>query len=123
MLLDSNIFVYAVLPKYDQLRRWCEQQVIWASHITRLEVLGYHRLNQKDKDDLGRLFNLTGIYPVSSEIIERAIALRQKQKMSLGDALVAATALECQQTLATRNIKDFDWVEGLKLVDPLSELY
>jgi len=40
--------------------------------------------------------------------------------MSLGDAIVAATALEHRQTLVTRNSKDFDRVEGLKVVDPLA---
>ncbi len=40
--------------------------------------------------------------------------------MSLGDAIIAATALEHYQTLVTRNIKDFDWIEGLKVIDPLA---
>jgi toxin FitB len=87
-----------------------------------LEVLGYHQLNEKDKNDFHRLFERTEIYPVSSTIIELAIGLRQQRKISLGDAIIAATALEYRQTLITRNVKDFDWVDGLKVLDPFDEL-
>lgn len=53
-------------------------------------------------------------------VIEKAITLRQQRKMSLADAVIAATAMEHRQPLATRNLKDFDWVEGLDVVDPLA---
>ncbi len=39
--------------------------------------------------------------------------------MSLADAVIAATALEHRQPLTTRNLKDFEWVEGLTVVGPL----
>lgn len=122
MLLDSNLFIYAVQPKFVGLREWCMKQELSASNITRLEVLGYHQLDEKDKTDFHRLFERTEIYPVSSAIIEVAIDLRQLRKMSLGDAIIAATALGYGQTLVTRNVKDFDWVEGLKVVDPFDDL-
>ncbi len=96
-------------------------QAICASNITRLEVLGYHQLNEKDKTDLESLFNLAIIYPVSSSIIDLAIQFRQQKSMSLGDSIIAATALEHHQTLVTRNITDFNWIEGLKVFDPLAK--
>ena len=121
MLLDSNIFIYAVLAEHRSLREWCFQQQVWASEITRLEVLGYHRLSELDQRDLTQLFALANIHPVSSQVVSQAIQLRQQRKMSLGDAVIAATALEYRQTLATRNVKDFDWIEGLQTIDPLKE--
>lgn len=122
MLLDSNIFIYAIQTAHESLLLWCAKQDIRASNITRLEVLGYPHLSEKDKTDFHRLFEQTEIYPVSSAIIELAIQLRQQRKMSLGDAIIAATALESQQTLVTRNAQDFNWVEGLKVLDPFIEL-
>lgn len=122
MLLDSNIFIYAIQTAHESLLLWCSKQDIRASNITRLEVLGYPHLSEKDKTDFHRLFEQAEIYPVSSAIIELAIQLRQQRKMSLGDAIIAATALESQQTLVTRNAQDFNWVEGLKVLDPFIEL-
>jgi predicted nucleic acid-binding protein len=118
MLFDSNIFIYAALPEHDFLRPWFAKPGICASNITRLEVLGYHRLSDSDKFDLNRLFQCVTIHPLSSSIIELAIQLRQQRKMSLGDAVIAATALEYRQTLVTRNTDDFDWLEGLKVINP-----
>ena len=40
--------------------------------------------------------------------------------MSVGDAIIAATALHSGLTLATHNAKDFAWIEGLDVVDPLA---
>ena len=121
MILDSNIIIYAVLPDNERLRQWCFQQTIWVSEITRLEVLGYHKLNEPDRRDFVQLFALTRIYPVSSMIIDGAITLRQQRKMSLGDAIIAATALEYRQTLVTRNVNDFARIEGLKVVNPMED--
>jgi len=45
--------------------------------------------------------------------------LRQRQKLTLGDALIAATCLEQGYTLATANIGDFGWIEELKAFNPL----
>ena len=33
--------------------------------------------------------------------------------------LIAATCIEYHKTLATRNTADFDWIKGLKVINPL----
>ncbi|MGH7883863.1 MAG: hypothetical protein ACREN8_13345, partial [Candidatus Dormibacteraceae bacterium] len=53
-------------------------------------------------------------------IVERAIKLRQQSEMSLGDAIVAATALECDCKLWTANEQNFDQIEGLSITNPLT---
>ena len=40
--------------------------------------------------------------------------------MTLGDALVAATALADGLTLVTRNVDDFKWIAGLSLLNPFA---
>jgi predicted nucleic acid-binding protein len=40
--------------------------------------------------------------------------------MTLGDSLIAATALVHGRTLVTRNTKDFQWIAGLRLLDPFT---
>ncbi|VEN73119.1 Twitching motility protein PilT (fragment) [Candidatus Desulfarcum epimagneticum] len=42
--------------------------------------------------------------------------------MSLGDSLIAATALVYDLKLATANVKDFLWIKRLEVVNPL-EIY
>nr|VFJ66054.1 MAG: hypothetical protein BECKFW1821B_GA0114236_11116 [Candidatus Kentron sp. FW] len=37
----------------------------------------------------------------------------------VGDALIAATALVHNLELATANTSDFDWIEGLDVVNPV----
>jgi predicted nucleic acid-binding protein len=39
--------------------------------------------------------------------------------MSVGDAIIAATALTYRETLATRNIDDFKWIDGLDVINPI----
>lgn len=42
--------------------------------------------------------------------------------MSLGDALIGATALVHDLTLVTRNIHDFGWIDGLLLLNPFADV-
>ena len=119
MLLDSNIVIYAAEPKYDFVRNFIAQQQSVVSVISKIEVLGYHKLTFGNKQKLEKLFQTLPILPVSDDIIERAISLRQQHKMSLGDALIASTALINNFKLATANVKDFDWIESLEIINPI----
>ncbi|MBF0614520.1 MAG: type II toxin-antitoxin system VapC family toxin [Magnetococcales bacterium] len=120
MMIDTNIIIYAVHPDRAGLRDWLCQQMPCCSVITRVETLGYHRLTDEDRQSLEAIFEFMPILYPSRVTFELAITLRQKRKIALGDALVAATALEHRQTLATANIVDFQWITGLSLVNPTS---
>lgn len=50
-------------------------------------------------------------YSLSKEI---GFLLRDYKQLKLGDAIVAATTLSLNGKLATRNIKDFESIKGLK---------
>lgn len=91
------------------------------SAISFVEVLGYHELSQADRTQFEEFFSAATILPIEDEVLEEAVRLRQLRKMSLGDALVAATALLANRTLVTRNVSDFKWVPGLRLLDPLAD--
>jgi len=119
-LLDSNLLIYAIQPEHQRLRELLFAEPHGISEITRLEVLGYHKLEPDDREDLEVLIGMLELHPVSRAVIDRAIALRQQQKMSLGDAIIAATALIQDQPLITRNLKDFAHLPTLKLLDPLA---
>jgi predicted nucleic acid-binding protein len=59
------------------------------------------------------------LLPVNESTSYRAVALIEKHTpgdgLQLGDALIAATALEYDETLVTGNIRHFRAIRGLKL--------
>lgn len=53
--------------------------------------------------------------------MHQAVLLLQTRKMTLGDALIAGTALSHNLKLVTRNIADFQWIAGLTLYNPFDK--
>jgi toxin FitB len=119
MLVDSNIIIYAAEPGFDAIRCFVAQNKPVVSVISKVEVLGYHLLQPENKQKLEKLFKILPVLPVSEDIIDKAVTLRQQRKMSLGDSLIAATALIYDLTLVTANVKDFFLIEGLGVLNPL----
>jgi len=121
MLLDSNIIIYASLPEYPNLRQFVLQNAPKVSAISHLEILGYHLLSSEEQKYFEQFFKAASVLPISEEIINQAISLRQQKKMSLGDSIIAATSLEYSLKLVTRNTKDFNWISTLELLNPIDE--
>ena len=121
LLLESNIFIYSILPEHKPLRNWMMKQEFAASEISLVEVLGYHRLSEEDALKLEDLFNMAKVLPMSRDIVDKAIQLRRQRKMGLADSFIAATALDYDIQLVTRNTSDFDWIEDLKLLNPMQD--
>ena len=86
------------------------------SIVSKIEVLGYHDLSDFVKENLQLFFSEIPIINLSDEIAEIAIQLRQKKKMTLGDSIIAATAIHKNIPLLTNNIKDFKHIENLVLI-------
>jgi toxin FitB len=120
-LLDSNIVIYAGQSPFQWLKQLLQPLPCAVSVATKIEVLGYHWLTPDDKADLETFFAAHLILETTLAIADRAVALRQQKKMSLGDATIAATALEHGFQLVTRNTTDFGWIAGLKLWNPFDQ--
>jgi predicted nucleic acid-binding protein len=58
------------------------------------------------------------LLPITDAVVSQAIALRQRYRLHLGDALIAATAVVHNKTLLTHNVADFNRIEGLSVLDP-----
>lgn len=121
ILIDSNLLIYSARPEHAALRHWLSTRHCAVSLVSKIEVLGFHKLTAADRARFEQAFAVLRVLPITTPIAESAIALRQLRKMSLGDSLVAATALEWQCPLATHNTGDFRWIDGLDVVDPLGE--
>ena len=119
MLADSNLIIYAASGNYPKLLNWFLDHEVSVSAISLVEALGYRNLKPREKSALENIFSeLTILYP-TPKIFQTAVALRQQRTLSLGDTLIAATALNHGLVLATHNKTDFEWIKPLKVVDPL----
>jgi len=116
-LLDSNIIIYYADKKYACLDIIFEQETLYVSAITRLEVLGYHRIGNL-KPLFEQLFAEFTVISISNSIIDSAISIRQQKSMSLGDSIIYATALQNDLTIVTRNTKDFYRLENINIYNP-----
>ena len=120
MLLDSNIIIYASKPDGSTLRSFLDTIRRYASVITYIESYGFQRMNQEEREQLDGFFRNTRILPLTDDIVEQAISLRQQRRMGLGDSIIAATAITHNLALVTHNTEDFRWIAGLELLDPLT---
>jgi hypothetical protein len=120
MLLDSNLIIYACQPHHGALRDLIAREAPYVSVISKVETLGYHELGENEQRFLEAFFDAAEVLPVSGSAITAAIRLRQKRRLSLGDALIAGTALSHGLPLATHNTEDFTWIEELEVIDPLA---
>lgn len=118
LLLDSNSIIYSAQRKYAELRRFMAMNVYSVSAVSRIEVLGYHLLRDEQRQYLTEFFLAANILSISDSVVTQAVKLRQAKRMGLGDAIVAATALEHRLRLVTRNMGDFSWIQNLDLTNP-----
>ncbi|OYW31384.1 MAG: hypothetical protein B7Z47_01245 [Chthoniobacter sp. 12-60-6] len=121
-LLDSNVVIYATQPSNAWLRGDMLSQPFAISQATRVEVLGWHRITPEDLRDLETFLEAGILLSITDAIADRAMRLRQEKKMSLGDAFIAATALEFDCELVTRNTDDYKHIAGLRLLNPFDQM-
>jgi len=121
ILADSNIVIYVTSGQHPQLTQWFLDNAPSISAVTLVEVLGYHKLKSAERQELEKFFSKLDVLYPSEEVFQKAIELRQQHAMSLGDALIAATALRHDLSLATHNATDFGWIKSLTILDPLKE--
>jgi len=117
-LLDSNILIYSYSPEYKYLRDFFTRNSIFISEITRVEILGFHKLTTDEERYFKYALSfIPSIFP-SQDILNAAISVRRKYNIKLGDSIIAATALVHDLSIYTRNLKDFEKV-GIECVNPM----
>ena len=120
MLLDSNVIVFAARPEHGDLRAFIAQHSPAVSAVSYVEVLGYHKHSESQRALFESFFAAANVLPLSDAVLREAILLRQQRQMSLGDSLIAGTALTHGLKLVTGNTADFRWIPGLTLIDPFA---
>jgi len=120
VLVDTDVLIWHLrgLPKATQ--RLDRLSGMTVSAITWLELLQGFR-NQTEMPAVHKSLDMRGAkrLPITPAITDRAIELMQafdlSHGMRLGDALIAATAIEHGLTVLTGNVRHFSPVESLQI--------
>lgn len=121
-LCDTNVFIeiYKGNTTIIDIVKTIEQQNMAISDVTCAELL-YGARNKKELQTIRKDLNKLTILSIESSISKLAVALVEKyalsHKLSLPDALIAATALFHDVELYTLNLKDFRFLENIKLFE------
>lgn len=106
-LLDSNVFILGIDRPDQNPDREAFYHPYAYSIVSRIEVLGFPRLTAIDQSDLLDLLAGGKELPLTDTIASRATRFRQVRRMSLGDAIIAATAVEHGLPLVTHDRRGF----------------
>jgi predicted nucleic acid-binding protein len=107
---DTNILLY-ILEGQSGIESLLHYSFA-VSVISEIELLGKHEITREETSIIEALLADCSIIELNTPIKNRAIQLRQKQKIKLPDALIAATAIELQIPLVTAD-KRLERIEGL----------
>jgi predicted nucleic acid-binding protein len=89
------------------------------SVISNIEMFASSKIPEHEVKKLQEFIEMATIYDkIDFEIVAKSIEIRQKYKIKLPDAIIAATAIVNHLTLITRNISDFNDIEGLEIINP-----
>jgi predicted nucleic acid-binding protein len=120
MLVDTDVLIWHLRGYPQATRRLDELGALTLSAVSYLEVLQGMR-NKAELVAVKKMLQhrAATLLLVSEAITQRAIELMEPLTLShglqMGDALIAATALEHQLPVLTANVKHFSAVKELKV--------
>jgi len=92
LFLDTNIIIY-FLSGDDTLTELLEGKSIYISVITKLELLSYRELTDKDVAKLEKFLSECTVVELTSTVQLKTVNLRRKYKLKLPDSIIVASAL------------------------------
>jgi predicted nucleic acid-binding protein len=121
-LYDTNIFIYYLAGESTVGSLFAEDLLnlhdVLVSPIVRIELLSFSGLSENEEQSIEDLLSQFNSVPLLREIEDQTIQLKRQYKIKLPDAIIAATALNQDAFLVTRNVRDFQGIAGLKIENP-----
>jgi len=115
LLLDSNTIMYLIKGD-EKVFQLVDRKPVAISFITEIELLGWKLMTPELQTVILDLIKDIHYFDYSHRVKQRTINLRQKYNFKLGDAFIAATALEFDLTLVSAD-RIFSKVEDLRLIN------
>lgn len=121
-LYDTSIFIYYLADEIT-VNSWFTEEFlnlheILVSPIIRIELLSFTGLSKAEEQSIEDLLSQFNTVQLLREIENQTIQIKRQYKIKLPDAIIAATAINQDAFLVTRNIGDFKGITGLKIENP-----
>jgi predicted nucleic acid-binding protein len=104
----------------DPLHQGTIKQIIQYIDHSKIEFLSFNKLNDISFEPEQKFVEFARVFSLDEDIADCAIQLRRSHATKLPDAVIAATALNNDFDLITRNEQDFIHIPDLKIVNPFS---
>ena len=117
--LDTNFIIYYLIKDKNAVKFFNENlanKSYYISVISRVELFSHSEITASEFDSIEVFISTTRSVLIDNEVAMIAAALRRKYKIKTPDSIVAATALYTNTSLVTRNVKDFEKIEELKVI-------
>jgi len=106
-VFDSNILI-DYLKGSESIKKWADPKVanneyIAISIVSRIEVLSAKEADQQKLDEIKRFLRPFHEIELYGGIADLAASIRRKERITLADAVVLATALSLKATLVTND--------------------
>jgi predicted nucleic acid-binding protein len=119
-LLDTNVIIdfFNLKLSKNAINFLSEIEPI-ISVITRIELFSSTKLSETEINSLNSFIESAEIIDhINNEIVNKSVIIRLKHNIKLPDSIIAASALTNNLILITRNISDFNKIDGLKIINP-----
>ena len=114
ILLDSN-YVIGVLNGVIPISELPQQQQV-ISVVTIMEVYALAGMSRTEERRIDEALYQLNVVLITTSIAKRAGILARTRKRGRADLIIAATALECNIPLLTKNIRDFKNIPNLHIL-------
>jgi hypothetical protein len=118
-LLDTNAVIALLQGNEKILRLLRSARWIGISIMTYLEFLSYPAIKENDKrcfNDLIQRIDIINLEKDENDLLDFIVALRQKFRIKMPDAIIAATAITHKAILVTAD-KQFGHIKPLRVQD------
>ena len=119
VILDTNILIEILKDNKITISQVNKFDELYISEITEMELY-YGAFNKQELLKLKKFISFFNVISVNDDISNKAKDLifeySKSHNLAIPDALICATALIKNYKLFTYNLKDFRYIENIKLV-------